>query len=202
MAGIPMGAVVTASGNGAEMNAGAVITYEEKKWKGPIFGTAASFAMLTGVALIIFVIELQIPNPFPIPGIKLGLASIITVYAVYRFRVGEVMIIVFCRIFLAAVFSGNMMALAYSFAGSNLCLAGMLLLYKIIDKKHIWIASVLGAILHNIGQISIAALVMGTGILVYLPFLLLSGCLAGAFTGGCAQLIIRRLKVTMRYDES
>ncbi len=45
-AGIPMGAVVTASGTGAEMNAGAVITYEEKKWKGPLFGTAASFAVL------------------------------------------------------------------------------------------------------------------------------------------------------------
>ena len=56
-------------------------------------------AMLTGVALIIFVIELQIPNPFPIPGIKLGLANIITVYAVYHFRAGEVMMIVFCRIF-------------------------------------------------------------------------------------------------------
>lgn len=48
-AGIPMGAVVTASGTGAEMNAGAVITYEEKKWKGPIFGTAASFAVLDPV---------------------------------------------------------------------------------------------------------------------------------------------------------
>lgn len=45
-AGIPMGTVVTASGTGAEMNAGAVITYEEKKWKGPVFGTAASFAVL------------------------------------------------------------------------------------------------------------------------------------------------------------
>lgn len=99
------------------------------------------FAMLTGVALIIFVIELQIPNPFPIPGIKLGLANVITVYAVYHFRVGEVMMIVFCRIFLAVVFSGNMMALAYSFAGSVLCLAGMLLLRIIIDKNHIWIAS-------------------------------------------------------------
>ncbi|HBA47978.1 MAG TPA: heptaprenyl diphosphate synthase [Lachnospiraceae bacterium] len=150
--------------------------------------------MLTGVALIIFVIEFQIPNPFPISGIKLGLANIITVYAVYRFRAGEVMMIVFCRIFLAAVFSGNMMALAYSFAGSVLCLAGMLLLRKIIDKKHIWIASVFGAVLHNVGQITIAVLIMGMGVLVYLPFLLVSGCLAGAFTGGCAQLIIHRLK--------
>lgn len=151
-------------------------------------------AMLTGIALIIFVIELQIPNPFPIPGIKLGLANIITVYAVYRFRAGEVMMIVFCRIFLAAVFGGNMMALAYSFAGSVLCLAGMLLVRKLIDENHIWIASVFGAVLHNIGQIIIAVLVMGTGVLVYLPFLLVSGCLAGAFTGGCAQLVVHRIK--------
>lgn len=151
-------------------------------------------AMLTGMALIIFVIELQIPNPFPIPGIKLGLANIITVYAVYRFRAGGVMMIVFCRIFLAAVFSGNIMALAYSFAGSILCLAGMILLKKIIDEKHIWLVSVFGAILYNIGQISIAVLIMGTGILVYLPFLLMSGCFAGAFTGVCVQFVVHRLK--------
>lgn len=156
-------------------------------------------AMLTGVALIIFVIELQIPNPFPIPGIKLGLANIITIYAVYHFRAGEVMMIVFCRIFLAAVFGGNMMALAYSFAGSSLCLAGMLLLRKVIDKNHIWIASVFGAVLHNIGQILIAVLIIGTGVLVYLPFLLVSGCLAGAFTGGCGQLVIGRVKAS-RWD--
>lgn len=90
-------------------------------------------AMLTGIALIIFVIEIQIPNPFPVPGIKLGLANIITVYAVYCYRPSEVMMIVFCQIFLAAVFSSNMMALAYSFAGSVLCLTGMLPLRKLID---------------------------------------------------------------------
>ena len=105
------------------------------------------------------------------------------------------MMIVFCRIFLAAVFSGNMMALAYSFAGSVLCLTGMLLLRKIVDKNHIWIASVFGAILHNIGQIMIAVLIMGTGVLVYLPFLLVSSCLAGAFTGGCAQLVVCRMMI-------
>ena len=85
----------------------------------------------------------KLGDKFPMPGIKLGMANIITVHAVYHFRAGEAMMLVFCRIFLAAVFSGNMMALAYSFAGSVLCLAGMLLLRKIIDKKHIWIASVL-----------------------------------------------------------
>ena len=151
-------------------------------------------AMLMGIALVIFGIELQIPNPFPVPGIKMGLANIITVYAVHRYRAGEVMMIVFCRILLAAVFSGNMMALAYSFAGSVFCLAGMLSLRKVFDKKHMWIASVFGAILHNTGQITVAVLVMGAGILVYLPFLLVSGCLAGTFTGLCAQLIFNRIE--------
>lgn len=152
-------------------------------------------AMLTGLALIIFIIELQIPNPFPIPGIKLGLANIITVYALYNYRAGEVMMIVFARIFLAAVFGGNMMALLYSFSGSVLCLTGMLLLKRIIDEKHIWIASVFGAVLHNIGQIAVAAAIMGFGVFAYLPFLLVSGCLAGAFTGGCAQMVVHRMRM-------
>ena len=159
-------------------------------------------AMLTGIALIIFVIELQIPNPFPIPGIKLGLANIITVYAIYHYRAREVMMIVFSRIFLAAVFSGNLMALAYSLSGSILCLAGMLVLRRIVDERHIWLSSVLGAVLHNIGQIGMAVLITGTvGIMVYFPFLLVSGCLAGAFTGTCAQLVIKKMKL-MTYKEN
>lgn len=153
-------------------------------------------AMLTGIALIIFVLELQIPNPFPIPGMKLGLANIITVYAVYRYHAREVMMIVFCRIFLAAVFSGNMMALAYSFAGSILCLAGMLLLRRVIHEKYLWISSIFGAVLHNIGQVTVAALIMGMGVFVYLPFLLVSGCLAGGFTGVCTQLIVNRSDIS------
>lgn len=157
-------------------------------------------AMLTGVALIIFIIELQIPNPFPIPGIKLGLANIITVYAIYNYRAKEVMMVVFARIFLASVFSGNIMALAYSFAGSMLCLFGMIMLKRIIDKRHIWISSVFGAVFHNIGQIAVAVMIMGLEVIVYLPFLIVSGCLAGAFTGVCAQLVIHRMRRAGDYD--
>ena len=87
----------------------------------------ARLAMLTAAALIIFIVELQIPNPFPIPGIKLGLANIVTVYAVYRYRAAEVAMLVAVRITLGSVFSGNVMALLYSACGSLFCLAGMLL---------------------------------------------------------------------------
>lgn len=155
----------------------------------------AELAVLTATALIIFIIELQIPNPFPIPGIKLGLANIITVYAVYNYRAYEVIMIVAVRLLLGSIFSGNITALLYSTAGSLLCLTGMLLLRRIVDEKHIWLASVFGAVLHNTGQILMAVLLLQTPrLFAYYPFLVISGCLAGAFTGLCAQLIIPRLR--------
>ena len=154
-------------------------------------------SVLTAVALIIFVVELQIPNPFPIPGIKLGLANIITVYAVYRYKPYEAAAITVVRLILGAVFAGNFAALIYSASGAALCLVGMLILRRFIDEKHIWISSVFGALLHNTGQMAAALIITQTPqILAYYPFLLLSGCLAGAFTGLCAQIVISRLKKT------
>lgn len=155
----------------------------------------ARLGMLTGAALIIFIIELQIPNPFPIPGIKLGLANIITVYAVYRYKAYEVAMIVGVRITLGSIFSGNIMALFYSACGSFLCLLGMIFLKRIIDEKYIWLASVFGGFLHNTGQMAAALVVTQTkSLLLYYPFLVVSGCLAGLFTGLCAQMILPRLK--------
>lgn len=152
-------------------------------------------SVLTAVALIIFVVELQIPNPFPIPGIKLGLANIITVYAVYRYKPYEAAAITVVRLILGAVFAGNFAALIYSASGAALCLIGMLILRRFIDEKHIWISSVFGALLHNTGQIAAALIISQTPqLLAYYPFLLVSGCLAGAFTGFCAQIVISRLK--------
>lgn len=152
-------------------------------------------SVLTAAALIIFVIELQIPNPFPIPGIKLGLANIITVYAVYRYKAHEAAAMVAVRLILGAVFSGNWPALIYSASGAVLCLIGMLLLRKAIDERHLWTASVLGAVLHNTGQMAAALLVTQTPqLIVYYPFLLVSGCLAGAFTGMSAQIVCGRIK--------
>ena len=151
-------------------------------------------AILTGIALIIFVVELQVPNPFPVPGVKLGLANIITVFALYHYRAAEVLMVLIARIILGTVFSGNMMALFYSMAGGLLCLLAMMFLKRVIAQKHIWICSVFGAVFHNIGQILVACLIAGWGVLAYTPILVVSGCLAGAFTGICAQLTIVRLK--------
>ena len=155
----------------------------------------AELGLLTGMALILFIIELRIPNLTPIPGVKLGLANIVTVYAVFRYAPHETALLVTARLLLGAMFSGNLPALIYSAAGAALCLAGMLGVRHFIPQDWIWLASVLGAVFHNTGQICAAMLVMQTtAVIGYLPVLLFSGCVAGLFTGLTAQLLLKRLK--------
>ena len=102
--------------------------------------------------------------------------------------------IVVVKVLLGSLIAGNMVSLVYSLAGGLLCLAGMLLLRRVIDKKHIWVCSILGAVLHNIGQTAAAIVMMQTKtVIAYLPFLLVSGCIAGALTGMAAQLVVSRL---------
>ncbi len=151
-------------------------------------------ALLTAVALAIHVVEAQIPAPVPIPGVKLGLANIITVYAVFTLGPGPALMILVARILLGSLFSG-VMSLFYSLAGGLLCFAVMLLMRCVLSKKQIWIASIVGAVFHNIGQILVAIVVTGTPAIVsYLPVLLLSGIVAGLFTGLAAQYLIHRLE--------
>ena len=153
----------------------------------------AELSMLTAAALIVFIVELRFPDILPIPGVKLGLANIFTVYAVYSFRGREVLLMVLTRVTLGAIFSSNFSALLYSLAGALLCLAGMLLVRKIIPIKYLWLCSIIGAMLHNTGQIAVAMAVMRSpAVLPFYPILLTAGCIAGLFTGICAQLILKR----------
>ena len=107
-------------------------------------------ALLTSVALIIFIIEAQIPNLAPIPGVKLGLANIITVYSIFTLGPGPTLMILLCRVFLGSVFSGQMMTLFYSLSGGMLCFLAMLVMRRLVSVKQIWVCSVIGAIFHNI----------------------------------------------------
>lgn len=158
-------------------------------------GKLARMALLTAVALIIFIVEAQIPSPVPIPGVKLGLANIITVYAVFALGPGPALMILVCRVFLGAVFSGQMMTLFYSLGGGLLCWCAMCLLRRFLTEKQIWICSVFGAIFHNIGQMIVAAAIARTlALLAYLPVLMVSAVLTGAFTGFAAQFLLERLK--------
>ena len=145
-------------------------------------------ALLTAVALTIFMVEAQIPAPVPIPGIKLGLANIVTLYALFVLGPWDALGILLAR------FAGNMMVLLYSLAGGLLCWAISCGLKKIMTLRQIWLCSIFGAIAHNLGQMAVAVVITRTpGLLVYLPALMLSGVIAGAFTGWAAQFLVHRM---------
>lgn len=155
----------------------------------------AYLALLTCMALIIFIVEAQLPALCPVPGVKLGLANIVTVYAMFALGPVDALLILIARILLGAIFSGRLMALMYSMAGGALCYLAMLALRRVLSRRQIWVASVVGAIFHNIGQILVAMAVTGSVALIgYLPVLLVSGMLAGLFTGLCAQKLIDHLR--------
>lgn len=152
-------------------------------------------ALLTAIALTIFMVEAQLPALTPVPGIKLGLSNIVTVYAVFTLGAKQAAAILASRVFLGAVFSGQMSTILYSGAGGALALAVTVLVRWVLTKKQIWIAGVLGAVAHSVGQMAAAVWVSGTpGLIAYLPVMILSGLLTGAFTGLCAQFLVERLK--------
>jgi len=151
-------------------------------------------ALFTTVALIIFTVEAQIPVPVPLPGVKLGLANVVTVYAAFTMTGPDAVLILLVRILLGSLLTGNMMALLYSLGGGGLCIAVTLALAKLLRRDQMWIASVAGAVAHNVGQLMVAAAVMQTmAVFAYLPALLISGVVTGAFTGLAAQVLTRRL---------
>lgn len=153
-------------------------------------------ALLTAIALTIFMIDSQIPPVVPLPGVKLGLANIITVFAVFALGPGEAAAILFCRVFLGAVFAGNFSSIFYSAAGGTLAILVTIGLRKVLTHKQLWVAGSIGAVAHSIGQVGMAILITGTpGLIVYLPPLAAISIVTGLFTGLCAQFLVNRGKL-------
>ena len=154
-----------------------------------------TMALLTALALIIFTVEAQLPPLVPIPGFKLGLANIITVYAMFRLGPRDTLLILLARIFLGAVFAGAVSSLLFSLSGGLLCYLVMLPLRRLLTQRQLWVCGILGALCHNLGQMAAAVLVYNTpAVLVYLPPLLLSGLFTGGFTGLSAQFLLARIQ--------
>ena len=150
-------------------------------------------ALLTAIALTIFMVEAQIPAIVPIPGIKLGLANIVTVFAVFALGPKDACLVLAARIFLGAVFAGNFSTIFYSAAGGALAIAVTIGLRKILTTKQLWVAGALGAVAHSIGQMIMAVLLTLTpGLIAYLPVMIAVSVIAGTFTGLCAQFLVNR----------
>lgn len=151
--------------------------------------------MLTALALALHVIEAQIPPIVPIPGIKPGLANIVTVWALIALGPLDAALILLARILLGSLFAGSVTALIYSLAGGALCFMVSLALRRFVSEKQLWALGAVGAIAHNIGQLSAASLILkSAAIWSYAPLLLVSAVATGLFTGSAAQLVHSRLK--------
>ena len=153
-----------------------------------------TLSLLATIALALYAVESALPPIVPIPGIKLGLANIITLVVLWKYTAKDAFFVLFVRILLATLFFGQAISLLYSLSGGLLCLLSMLLVKQLLHGHYLFLASMTGAIFHNLGQIAVAILLTSVpAVLVYLPFLLLSGLLTGFFIGLCAQFTLRFL---------
>lgn len=148
---------------------------------------------LTAAALAIFVLEAQIPPLVPVPGVKLGLANLVTLFALATLSGREALLILLARILLGGFLVGNPASLLYSLAGGLGCLGLEWILLRLGGRGCIWGVSAAGAAAHNLLQLAMAALVTRTAaVFWYLPPLILAGLLTGLFTGLCVGFLLRR----------
>lgn len=159
-------------------------------------------ALLVAIALVVFIIEARIPILLPIPGVKLGLANVVTLYAIFTLGRKEAFCILISRIILGSIFSGRVTTFLYSLVGGMICYIIMSLIKNRVNNKQIWICSILGAMGHSCGQIFMAVILTNTvEVMFYLPILLIISIIAGAITGVIAQSIMTRLSKITRLQK-
>ena len=150
----------------------------------------ATLALLTALSMIFSYVEALIPLPIPFPGIKLGLANLVTVTGFYLLPPGDVFCVSVLRILLGSLLFGNALKLSFSLAGGLLSFFVMLLVKK-TGLFSVYGLSMSGGYAHNIGQIAAAVLTVNTpGLFYYLPYLLISGVLTGFLIGFIASRLL------------
>ena len=155
----------------------------------------ARYALLTALAMTLAWLESLIPFSPAVPGIKLGLTNLVVIFALERLSARDAAAISLVRVLLVSFLFGNAYSFAYSLAGAVLSLCVMVLLKK-TDCFSILGVSIAGGVSHNIGQLLVAAAVLGTArLFYYLPALLLSGVVAGTAVGLAGGIIAQRVKL-------
>jgi heptaprenyl diphosphate synthase len=154
----------------------------------------AYLGLCTAVALIFAYVEALLPPLFTaVPGIKLGLPNIAIIFVLYRYGVRRAAIVSFIRIAVVTMLFGNPMTFAYSLAGAALSLLVMALLRRADFLSTVGV-SVAGGVFHNVGQILMAMLLLGTAELgYYLIVLAITGTVSGIFVGICGALAVKRI---------
>ena len=150
----------------------------------------AKMSMLVALAIIFSYIEFLIPINLGVPGIKLGLANLVIVIALYTMNTVDVWLISILRILILGFMFGSGMSIIYSIAGAVLSLIVMCIIKRIKGFSIVGV-SIAGGVCHNIGQVLVAMMVVETtGILYYMPALLVAGVITGAIIGIISKRVI------------
>lgn len=157
-----------------------------------------ALALTISFALILSFIESKIPAFVAIPGVKVGLANIAVIFTLYKFGVKEAITVSIIRVLLVSLLFGSPISLIYSVSGAVLSLCSMILLKKLTPLKEVAV-SVSGGVMHNVGQIAAASFMLDTNVVVYyLPFLILSGTIAGIAVGITSAILIQRVPLKIK----
>ncbi len=153
-----------------------------------------ALSVSVALAMILSFIESQIPPLVAVPGVKIGLSNIVTVFLLYTYGAREAGGVSLVRVVLSSLLFGQAVSLIYSLSGAALSFAVMLAAKRLGFFSAVGV-SVLGGVFHNVGQIIAACLLMeNAAISVYLPPLVVSGVLAGIAVGVLAGILTLKLK--------
>lgn len=148
--------------------------------------------MLTSLSLILSYLEMLLPSFIPVPGIKLGLANIALVFALYTLPFSDTLFISLLRVFISSLLFGNVLSLLYSLSGALISLLSMSL-FKTL-KMNEEVVSTIGGVIHNTSQLAVAiVMVRSTALFYYLPFLVLSGAVTGFLIGSITSSLLKRM---------
>lgn len=151
-----------------------------------------TLSILVSLAMILSYVESLIPPLVAVPGVKLGLSNIATVFALYTIGAPSAVAVSLVRVALSALLFGNFVSLLYSVSGAALALAFMILLGRLKSFSSVGV-SVAGGVAHNAGQIIAACLVMeNAAISLYFPPLIISGTVAGVAIGAAAGILVKK----------
>lgn len=150
--------------------------------------------VMIALAMVLSYLESLVPISFAVPGVKLGLANLVTILAIYRLDLRQTFVISLCRIVLSGLLFTSLLVIVYSLAGACLSILVMVLLKKVKIFTMTGV-SVSGAIAHNVGQLIVAAILLeNANILYYIAVLAISGTIAGVCIGLLASIILKNIR--------
>lgn len=154
---------------------------------------AAYFGVLLSLSLILSYVESLFPFGFGIPGVKLGLANLVTMIALFCLGTRQAILLSVLRVVLSGILFGNVFAVVYSLSGAAFSLT-IMILFKKMKKFSVLGVSIAGGVAHNIGQIILATFLMeNKAFFYYIPVLLIVGTVTGMLIGIGSNEVMRRL---------